>query len=170
MKIGLPILLSGLAIWLVLRQLDFQVLWAAFRQLSISSIALVITLFTLGLFLRGLTCWIILGPNFRFMDAFWAMNVGYLLNSFIPLRLGEFGRAAILTERSKGKASYMEALASIVAERFLDLLTGFMFLLVALLFLFKNDRLEKNRLDRFWRTGFWIGSNDHSGKEQRDSH
>ena len=45
MKIGLPILLSGLAIWLVLRQLDFQVLWAAFRQLSISSIALVITLF-----------------------------------------------------------------------------------------------------------------------------
>ncbi|MGI6258724.1 MAG: lysylphosphatidylglycerol synthase transmembrane domain-containing protein [Anaerolineaceae bacterium] len=143
MKIGLPILLSGLAIWLVWRQLDFQVLWAAFRQLSISSIALVILLFTLGLFLRGLTCWIILGPKFLFMDAFWAMNVGYLLNSFIPLRLGEFGRAAILTERSKGKASYMEALASIVAERFLDLLTGFMFLLVALLFLFKNDRLEK---------------------------
>ena len=142
-KIGLPILLSALAIWLVLRQLDFQVLWAAFRQLSFTSIAMVALLFTVGLFVRGLTCWIILGPKFQFMDAFWAMNVGYLLNSFIPLRLGEFGRAAILTERSKGRASYMEALASIVAERFLDLLTGFMFLLVALLFLFKNERLEK---------------------------
>lgn len=143
LQIGLPVLFSGLALWLVLRKLDFQALLSAFRQLSFTSVSLIIILFLLGLLLRGITCWIILGSKFKFSDAFWAMNIGYLLNSFIPLRLGEFGRAAVLTERSKGRAGYMETLASIAGERFLDLLVGFSYLLLSLMFLIENEQLKR---------------------------
>ncbi len=143
LKIGLPLLISVLAIWLVLRQLDFQSLIDAFKQLSIASIGLIILFFSAGLFLRSLVCWMILGGKISFLDTFWGMNLGYLLNTIIPLRLGEFGRGAFLTERSEGNVGYMEAMASIVAERLLDLLVGFSFLIVSLLLFIQSDALRR---------------------------
>lgn len=143
LKIGIPLLISALAIWLVLRQLDFQAVGNAFRQLSPGSIAVIVLCFSIGSLLRGLTCWIILGGKLKYSSVFWAMNLGYLLNTIIPLRLGEFGRAAFLTEREEHKVNYLEALASIVAERLLDLLVGFSFLLFCLFFLIENETLNR---------------------------
>jgi uncharacterized protein (TIRG00374 family) len=142
-KIGVPLLVSALALWLVMRQLDFQAVGDAFRQLSVGSMALIMVCFLVGLVLRGLTCWIILGGKISFLNTFWAMNLGYLLNTVIPLRLGEFGRAAFLAKRGNQRVSYLEAFASIVAERILDLLVGFSFLVFSLFFLIQNDALKK---------------------------
>lgn len=143
LKIGIPLLVSAVAIWLVLRQLDFQALGEAFRQVSPVSFVLIVLCFSIGALLRGLVCWILLGGKLGYSTVFWAMNLGYLLNTIIPLRLGEFGRAAFLTDQSKHKVSYLEALASIVAERLLDLLVGFSFLLFCLLFLIENTTLNR---------------------------
>lgn len=142
-KIGVPVLISALAIWLVTRQLDFQAVGDAFGQLSVGSIVLILICFSVGLVLRGLTCLIILGGKISFMNTFWGMNLGYLLNTVIPLRLGEFGRAAFLAKRGSQRLSYLEALASIVAERILDLLVGFSFLVFCLFFLIQNEALKK---------------------------
>lgn len=142
-KTGIPLLISALAIWLVLRQLDFKVVGEAFQQLSPGSIALIILCFSVGALLRSLVCWIILGGKLKYSNVFWAMNLGYLLNTIIPLRLGEFGRAAFLTEKEANNVSYLEVIASIVAERILDLLVGFSFLLFCLFFLIENDSLNR---------------------------
>lgn len=142
LQVALAIVVSLVAIWLVFRKLDFQAMLNAYRQLSIGSVLLVILCFSAGLVLRGLTCKMILGPKFSYADAFWAMNIGYLLHSIMPLRLGEFGRAAVLVGQSKRSATYMEVLASIVAERFLDLLVGFIFLLASLLLFIENATLK----------------------------
>jgi len=143
LKIGIPLLVSALAIWLVLRQLDFGSVGDAFQQLSPGSIALIVLCFALGALLRSLVCWIILGGKLNFANVFWAMNLGYLLNTILPLRLGEFGRAAFLTEKERHRVSYLEVLASIVAERLLDLLVGFSYLLFCLFFLIENDTLNR---------------------------
>jgi len=143
LKIGIPLLVSALAIWLVLRKLDFRAVGDAFRQLSPGAIALIVLCFFVGSLLRAVTCWLLLGGRLSYSNVFWAMNLGYLLNTIVPLRLGEFGRAAFLTEREEHKVNYMEVFASIVAERLLDLLVGFSFLLVCLLFLIQNVTLNR---------------------------
>lgn len=143
LKVGIPLLISALAIWLVIRKLDFKAVGDAFSQLSSGSILLIVLCFLVGLLLRSVTCYIILGGKLSYSHVFWGMNLGYLLNTIVPLRLGEFGRAAFLTERSDHKVGYLEVLASILAERILDLLVGFSFLLFCLLFLIENESLNQ---------------------------
>ncbi len=143
LKIGIPLLISALAIWLVVRQLDFQALGDAFRQISLGTIVLIVFCFSVGALLRGLTCWILLGGKLSYSTVFWGMNLGYLLNTIMPLRLGEFGRAAFLKERGIHKLSYMEVFASIIGERLLDLLVGFTYLLFCLFFLIENTTLNR---------------------------
>jgi len=55
-------------------------------------------------------------------ETFHASNAGFLLNNLLPLRLGEFGRAYLLS-RSR-VVSGAETLSTIFAERVLDLLTA----------------------------------------------
>jgi len=156
LHIGVSGLLSAVAIWFVLRKLDFHALVEAIRHLDALSIFLIVTCFTIGLLLRGITCRIILGKKFTFADAFWAMNIGYLLNTIFPLRLGELGRAAVLVERTAGKSSFLEALAAIAAERFLDLLIGFSYLLFAIVFFVHNQTLKQIAVIGFFGLGFGL--------------
>lgn len=142
-SIGLPLLITAVAVWLVLRQINYQDLGNAFKQVSVSSLLLIVLFYTLGSVLRAVACWIILGGRVSFMDTFWGMNLGYLLNSIMPLRLGEFGRAAFISENEKGKIGFFEVLSAVVAERLLDLLVGFSFLIVCLLFLVEDDSLNQ---------------------------
>ncbi len=131
-RVAAALLVSGLAIWMLARQIDGQAFLAALRSLNALQIALIIACFTAGLFVRGLVCWIILGKEFSFSEAFWAMNVGYLLNSILPLRLGEVGRAVLLVRHGRGRRNYPEVFAAIVTERMMDLMVGSLFFLATL--------------------------------------
>ncbi len=131
-RIVLALVISGLAIWILARQIDLVALKSALAALSPASVALIIASFVVGLFVRGVVCWQILGKDFSFSSAFWAMNVGYLLNNILPLRLGEVGRAILLVRHGKGKHNYPEVLAAIVTERMMDLMVGSLFFLATL--------------------------------------
>ena len=50
---------------------------------------------------------------------FWTVGEGYFLNNFLPFRLGELGRAFLLSRKSDMK--FMEILPTIVIERAMDL-------------------------------------------------
>ena len=54
-----------------------------------------------------------------FQDVFWTIGEGYLLNNFLPFRLGEIGRAFLLSRKSD--MQFMEILPTIVIERAMDL-------------------------------------------------
>ena len=131
-RFAVALLISGLAIWLLFRQIDVQAFLNAFRSLTPLMMILIIACFTLGLLVRGVVCWLILGKEFTFSAAFWAMNVGYMLNSILPLRLGEVGRAVLLVRHGKGKHNYPEVFAAIVTERMMDLMIGSLFFLATL--------------------------------------
>jgi len=54
-----------------------------------------------------------------YSDVFWTVGEGYLLNNFLPFRLGELGRAFLLSRKSG--MQFMEILPTIVIERAVDL-------------------------------------------------
>jgi uncharacterized protein (TIRG00374 family) len=54
-----------------------------------------------------------------YWDTFWTVGEGYLLNNFLPFRLGEIGRAFLLNRKSN--IPFMEILPTIVIERAMDL-------------------------------------------------
>jgi len=58
--------------------------------------------------------------NFRFSTVFWAISIGFMANTFSPIRLGELVRAYIFRKKEKIKLSFV--LSSIVIERTLDLI------------------------------------------------
>jgi len=54
-----------------------------------------------------------------YSDTFWTVGEGYLLNNFLPFRLGEVGRAFLLSRKTG--MQFMEILPTIVIERAMDL-------------------------------------------------
>lgn len=156
LRVAVAQLISGLAIWLLVRQIDLQAFLAALRSLTPLAMVLIVACFSVGLFVRGLVCWLILGKEFTFSAAFWAMNVGYLLNSILPLRLGEVGRAVLLVRHGKGKHNYPEVFAAIVTERMMDLMVGSLFFLATLPLMVGESNLK--RVVIFTAIGLLIGS------------
>lgn len=55
-----------------------------------------------------------------YSDVFWTIGEGYLLNNFLPFRLGEIGRAFLLSRKSS--MTFMEIIPTIVIERTMDLI------------------------------------------------
>jgi glycosyltransferase 2 family protein len=54
-----------------------------------------------------------------YWDTFWTVGEGYILNNFLPFRLGEIGRAFLLSRKTG--MQFMEILPTIVIERAMDL-------------------------------------------------
>src|SRR5262245_34434657 len=70
-------------------------------------------------------------PSYR--DVFWTVGEGYILNNFLPFRLGEIGRAFLLS-RKAGGMKFGEILPTIVIERTVDLIFSAMIFLFSLPF------------------------------------
>jgi uncharacterized protein (TIRG00374 family) len=65
-----------------------------------------------------------------YSDVFWTIGEGYLLNNFLPFRLGEVGRAYLISRKSE--VQFMEAIPTIIIERVMDLGYSAIILLAAL--------------------------------------
>lgn len=126
----LPLLVTAAAVYFIGRQIDFSQVGSAFSRVSIQNLILVIALFLLCLVLRVICWFFLLEGKFTFWETFFGMNAGYLLNNVLPLKLGEFGRAALLA--GKGKSGFLPVFASIVTERVLDFFLAAVFFLVSL--------------------------------------
>ena len=111
---------SLLALALAFRGADLGVMVGALRKANYFVLAIGIAFYTVGLFFRALSWRVLLGKRVPYLRAFEALNEGYLLNNLLPFRLGEFGRAYLVSRRNNFPA--LEALSSIVVERVIDLL------------------------------------------------
>jgi hypothetical protein len=76
-----------------------------------------------------------------FSAVFWTVGEGYILNNFLPFRLGEIGRAFLLSRKSDLK--FMEILPTIVIERVMDLGYNSVILLAALPFVVGAEGAER---------------------------
>lgn len=112
--LAVSVLALAIALWGVKPARFMEVVSSANYVLMIPAGALVL----LGLGARARSWHILLGGSVPYRRAFDALNEGYLLNSVLPLRLGEVGRAFLVSRGST--VDIGRAIATVVLERLID--------------------------------------------------
>lgn len=125
-------LISILLIAAILYFVDLRAMVSAIRNANygLLGIALVIGFIWMGV--RAIVWRTLLRERASLKDVFFTIGEGYLLNNFLPFRLGEIGRAFLLSRKSE--LQFMEILPTIVIERVMDLGYSAIILLAALPF------------------------------------
>jgi len=124
--------ISILLIAAILYFVDLSAMVEAIRNANygLLGIALVIGFIWMGV--RAIVWRTLLRERASLKDVFFTVGEGYLLNNFLPFRLGEIGRAFLLSRKSD--MQFMEILPTIVIERVMDLGYSAIILLAALPF------------------------------------
>jgi len=125
-------LISLLLIAAILYFVDLPKMFAALRSADYRFIGVAAALSFAWLPVRAITWRTLLRGRASFRDVFNAVNAGYLLNAFLPFRLGEIGRAFLLSRRTD--MPFAEILPTIVIERAMDLVFTTILFLVSLPF------------------------------------
>ena len=115
--LGVVISVGSLAI--IFYFIDLQRFIQAIRLADYRLLLLGISTTLLWLAIRGMVWRTLLQDKVPYKPVFWTLNEGYLLNNILPFRLGEVGRAFLLS--AKTILNFWEVLSSIVIERSLDL-------------------------------------------------
>ncbi|MCL4531443.1 MAG: flippase-like domain-containing protein [Chloroflexi bacterium] len=112
-------LISILLIAAIIYFVDIPKMIAAIRAANYVIILIAFVIGFAWLWVRAIVWRTLLRERASFWDVFHSLNVGYLLNAFLPLRLGELGRAYLLS--LKTDMTFVEILPTIVIERSMDL-------------------------------------------------
>lgn len=125
-------LISILLIAAILYFVDLSRVIEAIRSADYSMLAVAGVLAFAWMFVRAIVWRTLLQDRASYRDTLLALSEGYLLNNFLPFRLGEFGRAFVLSRRSG--LAFGEILPTIMIERAIDLFFSAVIFLGALPF------------------------------------
>jgi len=129
------LIISTVAVVLLLRVVDLELLARAWMQANLLYLVPGAALLLLAMVARGGAWHVLSGRLIRPARAFWVLNVGYLVNAILPLRLGDLARALLAGSPRAGETSTItasSALSSVVLERVLDLVCTFVLVMIAL--------------------------------------
>ncbi|MGE5376796.1 MAG: lysylphosphatidylglycerol synthase transmembrane domain-containing protein [Bacteroidota bacterium] len=124
---------------------------AVLRAIAHANPAFLLVAFATGfvwLMVRAVVWRTLLRNRASYSDVFWTIGEGYLLNNFLPFRLGEVGRAYLISRKSE--VTFMEAIPTIIIERTMDLGYSAIILLAALPFVVGSEGAQE--------IGFIIGA------------
>ncbi len=113
------LILSAGAIYFITKIINMQGLQLALQQIQLKYLAAGVVLYLISLVARAAAWRILLDRKATTWQAFIAMNEGYLINNFLPFRLGELGRALLLGGETGLGA--VRVLSTIIIERSFDL-------------------------------------------------
>ncbi len=125
-------LISILLIAAILYFVDLRAMLNAIRNANYTLLAIALAVGFLWMAVRAIVWRTLLRNRASYQDVFFTIGEGYLLNNFLPFRLGEIGRAFLLSRKSD--MQFMEILPTIVIERAMDLGFSAVILLAALPF------------------------------------
>lgn len=132
-KSWLPgLIISAIFIGLILVFVDFRKLVEAIGQADMRWLGVSVLVAITWLLMRGVVWRALLREKAPYRDVFLTVNEGYLLNNFLPLRVGELGRAFLLSRKTN--LTFMEILPTVIIERVLDLAFSAIILLSAVPF------------------------------------
>ena len=134
-------IVSILLIAAILYFVDLRAMVAAIRNANYGLLAIAIVIGFLWLWVRAIVWRTLLRERASLTDVFFTIGEGYLLNNFLPFRLGEIGRAFLLSRKSD--LQFMEILPTIVIERVMDLGFSAIILLAALPFVVGAEGAEQ---------------------------
>jgi uncharacterized protein (TIRG00374 family) len=133
-------LVSILLIAGILYFVDFRQLAEAFRSANYLILAFALSLSFVWMAVRGIVWRTLLRDRASYRNVLLTVGEGYLMNNFLPFRLGEIGRAFLLSRKSDPstgsgqRLQFMEVIPTIVIERAVDLAYSAAILLVSLPF------------------------------------
>jgi uncharacterized protein (TIRG00374 family) len=125
----------------ILYFVDFKTMWESIKNANYGILAGSAVLSFIWMFNRAKVWQTLLRDKPKYMDVLFAASEGYLLNAFLPFRLGELGRAFLLSRKS-GMA-FSEILPTIVIERVVDLVFSAGLLLVGLTYVTESQGSER---------------------------
>jgi glycosyltransferase 2 family protein len=134
-------LVSILLIAAILYFVDIRTTWNAIRNANYRILAGSAVLSFIWMFVRAKVWQTLLRDKPKYVDVMFTVSEGYLLNNFLPFRLGELGRAFLLSRKS-GMA-FSEVLSTIVIERVVDVVFSAGLLLVGLSFVTESQGSER---------------------------
>ncbi|OGO29546.1 MAG: hypothetical protein A2W33_10320 [Chloroflexi bacterium RBG_16_52_11] len=134
-------LISILMITAILYFVDIPAMLAAIRAADYGILAIAMATSFLWLAVRAIVWRTLLRERASYRDVFFTVGEGYLLNNFLPFRLGEIGRAFLLSRKSDLR--FGEILPTIVIERTVDLAFSAAILLAALPFVVDAQGAEQ---------------------------
>ncbi len=128
--------LSVAFLLLAVNNINWRVFRDTFRVISLPAFLLFFVLSTIGYILRTLRWHILFSRNrsvYPLLAVHWANMVGYLGNSYLPGRAGEFLRSYLLGRRNESSVSFVFGTA--VTERVVDLIVLVFGVGISLLFM-----------------------------------
>ena len=125
----------------ILYFVDLREMATAMRNADYTRLAIAFAIGFAWMALRSLVWWTLLSNRGAYKDVFWSLCAGYLLNAILPFRLGELGRAFLLSRKTDMK--FIEILPTIVIERVVDLGFSAAILLAALPFVAKVEGSDR---------------------------
>jgi len=121
-RIGLVGLIASLlAIYFIVSQVDISLLGESLRSVRYIYILPALLLLIIALFPRAQRWRVLLNGALPFNRAFGIMNVAYLVNGVLPLRIGEVARVFLAT-RVQPPVPVFKTASTVLVERLLDLL------------------------------------------------
>jgi uncharacterized protein (TIRG00374 family) len=120
-------LVSILLITAILYFVDLGAMVDAIHKADYRILAVAIVLSFVWILVRAKVWQTLLRNRVSYRDVLFTTGEGYLLNNFLPFRLGELGRAFLIARKSKPSADagqrlqFAEVLPTIVIERVVDL-------------------------------------------------
>lgn len=128
----LPGLLVSVAlIAAILYFVDIETTLKALGKANYGLIGIAFALSFVWLAVRAIVWRTLLRDRPTYKDVLFTVGEGYLLNNFLPFRLGEIGRAFLLSRKSGG-LTFAEIIPTIVIERIVDLIIAAVIFLAAL--------------------------------------
>lgn len=117
-KFVLGLAVSAAALAATLRNVDLTELVRAVTSAHAGWLLLALGALV-GMFALRAARWAMLLGGTPFSTTFYALGIGYLMNATLPLRVGEVGRAYVVSDRTG--VGMARALSSVVVERCIDL-------------------------------------------------
>lgn len=111
-------IISVVTIVIILQFVDIEDISEALQKANYHLIPLAVVLLVLSMVFRAAGWRVILGERLTLGKTFLTINEGYLMNNILPFRMGEIGRALLVS--SNAKMSFWEVIATIVVERVFD--------------------------------------------------
>jgi uncharacterized protein (TIRG00374 family) len=110
--------ISILLIGAILYFVDWSKVLAALRSANYLILAITLVISFAWMAVRAIVWRTLLRERAPYRAVFYSLNEGYLLNNFLPFRLGEFGRAFLLSQKTD--MQFAEILPTIIIERATD--------------------------------------------------
>lgn len=126
------VLISLLLIGAILYFVDLKKVVDAIRSADYGILAAATLLAFVWMFVRAAVWRTLLRDRPTYKDTLRTLSEGYLLNNFLPFRLGELGRAFLLSRKTD--MSFAQILPTVVIERAVDLVFSAAIFLLALPF------------------------------------